>query len=324
MGIRILDPQKTLFPRYIESAEFPIDFPASTELVHKTGSLWKFTYTTNEIGRRGAYLPISDEYSTHNVVVLGDSFTFGIGVNDHEVYTQIVAENLGEDFAVINGGMGGWGIDSEIKWYYKIGESYSPRFVVLQFTANDPGGSSSGVTRIEDEHFKFYPYSKIKPRWQVFLSSSAVLQNSHLYSFLRSKLDALQSSTATAGDATQKVDLKSRSGLNYIQMLELFAKQLEKRGIDLLFLSVTHPHSDPDIYHYDIDDFPVIKQKVERMASSGLLKFVQLPLDKMQRHVGSPEGHQWSAIHHSLVGEAIGKDIKLLANNSVRVQVQSE
>jgi hypothetical protein len=189
LGLWFLYPQTTLFPRYTDSPDYPIAFPKNAELVHSQGSRWSFVYSTNELGGRGPYLPIQDEYKTSNVVALGDSFTFGIGVNDNEVYTSIMSSLLGGDYAVVNGGMGGWGIDLEVKWYFKTGSQYHPQYVVLQFTANDPDESFTGLTRIENGKFAFYPNTNTRPGWQLFLSRSRIIQNSQLYGLLRHAYD---------------------------------------------------------------------------------------------------------------------------------------
>jgi len=318
----ILYPQITLFPRYVESSDYPIAFPKNTELVHSQGSRWNFVYNTNELGRRGPYLPIQDEYKTTNVVVLGDSFTFGIGVNDSEVYTSIMSKLLKGAYAVVNGGMGGWGIDSEIKWYFKIGSQYQPKYVVLQFTANDPEESFTGITRIENGEFAFYPNTSTKPNWQLFLSRSRIIQTSQLYGLLRHAYDsytahdpfaAQQDNPPKVNALETKVD---RQQANYAEMLRLFASKLHEQHVELIFLSVTHGHTEADIYHYDLDHFPYIEQEVKRLDSEGMLHFLDLNLVEMSKYLGSAEGHQWSAAHHRLVGEDIAKTIQVLGEGT--------
>lgn len=295
----------------MDSTEYPITFPANTELVNAQGSRWRFVYSTNKLGKRGLFIPLSVSYETSNVVVLGDSFTFGFGVNDSEVYTDILSSRIGDTYSVINGGMGGWGIDSEIKWYYKVGAQYKPSYVVLQFTANDPDDSLLGVTRIVDDRFAFFPYNRPRAGWQIFLSQSFIFQNSHLYVLIRNIYDSLcarnvfrQKQPDTINDKSQANSI-IRSQQNYVELLELFAHKLHSQGIVLIFVSVTHPHGDNGGYHYEIEDLPVIKNAINHLAVTGMLHFIELPLDIMRQHPGSPEGHQWAAIHHKLVGEAI-------------------
>lgn len=305
--VRFLYPQRTLFPRYVASLEYKIALPPNAELVHSQGGNWKFIYHTNELGLRGSYLPIAKTNDDTKVVVLGDSFAFGTGVNDSEVFSLVMSEELGNDFYVLNGGMGGWGIDSEIKWYFKTGQAYTPSYVVLQFTANDPGDSFTGVTKIENRGFAFYPYPIIKPAWQKFLSRSSIIQKSHLYSALRKVWDGYVEDIS-GGEASDSVgDDNKIQQENYVEMLRLFAELLQAQGVQLLFVSVTHWHGDN--YHYDLEHFPMIKKEIGRLGAEGLLSFVDLPLEPMSSFRGSPEGHQWAAAHHAFVGKAIALKI---------------
>lgn len=55
---------------------------------------WKFTYTINEYQYRGRMIPISNSYEKENIIILGDSYSFGHGVNDREEYAAIMANKL--------------------------------------------------------------------------------------------------------------------------------------------------------------------------------------------------------------------------------------
>ncbi len=308
-AIRMIYPQKTLFPRFIESEDYPIAFPRNTRLINSQGTLWQYVYTTNELGKRGTYTTLSDAKNTTNIISLGDSFTFGIGVNDKEVYTEVLSKQLGNNYSVVNGGMGGWGIDSEIKWYYQYGVEYKPKYVTLQFTANDPDDSYAGVTTVENSEFKFFPYTKRRPSWQLLLSRTSFVQKSHLYVLTRSILDNLQQRS----QANQiKENQSNKKQLNYIKMLRLFSEKLKKANVKLLFISVTHQDSKEDSYKYDIEKFPLIHKEISSLEEAEQIHFIDLPLSEMANKPGSPEGHQWSYHHHNIVGEVLAKKISLL------------
>ena len=117
---------------------------------------WEFTYTTNEYQYRGLPVPISNIYEKENIIVLGDSYSFGQGVNDGDEYPAIIDAQLKEDFNVINLSVGGWGLTQQIRRYYEFGQLYSPKIVLLQFCANDPHDNFKNmVTIIENGRFKF-------------------------------------------------------------------------------------------------------------------------------------------------------------------------
>jgi hypothetical protein len=310
-AIRWLAPQVTFYPRYVESEEYPIMLPPNARIIHSQGRLWRFEYTTNAEGHRGR-----DGYgsprssSTSRIVSLGDSFTFGIGVDDGDVYTSVLEEALGPSVEVINGGMSGWGLDSEIKWFFRRGVEFRPEVVTLQFTMNDPYDTSNHrVTRIEDGEFVFSGDNRRRPWWQLLLSRSSIIQKSHLYVMARGTYDRFRAREARSEAPPPAPDAPDSLETLYGGLLSLFAERLDSLGPRLLFLSVTHPHGD-SIYHYDLDHFPIIGAEVEELRDQGLLEIVDLPLDEMRRHPGSPEGHQWSATHHRLVGMALADAVQ--------------
>ena len=180
LAVRIFLPQVTMFPRFVDSPDYPLALPANAKIVNAQGGRGSFEYNTNQLGLRGPYLSPSEKDHTIRVVALGDSFTFGVGVNDDEVYTHPLSEFLGPEYSVINGGMGGWGLDAEIKWFFNEGAPHQPRIVTLQFTQNDPF-DVFGVTTVEDGQFTFHPNPNVRPAWQLRLSRSSLLQKSHLY-----------------------------------------------------------------------------------------------------------------------------------------------
>jgi len=245
---------------------------------------------------------------------VGDSYTFGIGVSDTEVYSARLQQLVGNRWRVVNGGMAGWGIDSEIKWFYQTGRHYQPRAVVLQFCGNDAWDSNTGVTTVSNGRFVFHPLpgSARKPAWMDWASRSGLLQRSHLYSLLRSYTERgpadFNRRVLESGDATDPVPAaaparRSREEVQYLEYLRTFAEGLREDQIPFLFVSTTHKAG--SAYIYDVAMFPQIEAGVRRLEAEGLLRFVELPLSDMQSYAESPEGHHWGAQHHTRVAEAI-------------------
>jgi hypothetical protein len=73
-----------------------------------------------------------------NLLVLGDSFTFGLGVQDRETYPSQLATKL-PGWNVLNGGyVGGASLDTHFLWLRRNYPIYRPKFVIFQvFEAND-------------------------------------------------------------------------------------------------------------------------------------------------------------------------------------------
>jgi hypothetical protein len=309
-ALRWFSPQITLFPRYIRSAEYPIEFPPLAKIVEAQGTRWSLTYTTNAIGRRGLYTSPDSVGARCSVVLLGDSFTFGVGVSDEEVYSEVLRSELGSKYVVINGGMSGWGLDSEIKWFHQSGALFNAKFVVVQFTMNDPT-DDVGLTRLENDAFVFHPYVDTKPAWQWFVSRSSLLQHSHLFVLARTAYDSWRAKrSAPAGPPGPEPEKHFESEqLRYAALLTRFAEQVSARRIVLLYVSVTHHDRATGEYLYDLQRFPIIGQTVHQLDQLGRLRFIDLPLVQMKDFAGSPEGHQWGPSHHRAVATRLADAI---------------
>jgi len=82
------------------------------------------------------------------LVLLGDSQTYGIGVNDNETFASRIAENLaGGDISieVMNAGNGGKGTDYALKFFRSLGQSFNADTVALCFFPNDFLDNSQGT-----------------------------------------------------------------------------------------------------------------------------------------------------------------------------------
>jgi len=74
--------------------------------------------------------------ATRRVLVLGDSFTWGYGVEEDERFTELL-ESGPEKWEVINAGISGYSTDQELIWFESEGVKYRPDLVVLVFCGND-------------------------------------------------------------------------------------------------------------------------------------------------------------------------------------------
>lgn len=92
--------------------------------------------STNSLGLRGA----EPRAAARRVLVLGDSMTFGHGVGDAETYPYFLEQRLragGEDVAVLNGGVKGYGLDQSYRRFRRRLRKLAPDLVVLAVNGND-------------------------------------------------------------------------------------------------------------------------------------------------------------------------------------------
>lgn len=76
--------------------------------------------------------------SQKKIMVLGDSVTFGWGVNDGESYPAQLQRLLGQDYQVLNYGVGSWGFAEYYLTYKRYASQVHPCLIILGvFPAND-------------------------------------------------------------------------------------------------------------------------------------------------------------------------------------------
>lgn len=103
-------------------------------------------YCINSLGFRGKEIPLEKRENVIRIITIGDSVTFGIGVDQPEIYSQRLEEFLNDyaaeqglpvTFQVLNPSGCGWNTFNEIVWLEKRAIKYKPDIILLQFCMND-------------------------------------------------------------------------------------------------------------------------------------------------------------------------------------------
>ncbi|MCI0657213.1 MAG: SGNH/GDSL hydrolase family protein [Acidobacteria bacterium] len=300
--LRSFYPQETLYPRWAFSPQYCSTAYPDVRMVHERPGRWRFVYTINDLRYRGTALPLSNNTTQPNIVVLGDSYTFGAGVNDGEEYASVLERELGGSFRVINLGIGGWGLTQEIRRYDDFGARYKPKAVILQFSANDPRDNlKCAITEFRDGRFEFRDTSEGIYRVKELLSRSWI-QKSQIYNLLRDRIYRLMESRvvekerATLGGGISSAE--SAEERVYVELLRRFAEDLHGNGVGLVFLSVNG----------QLDSFPEIAGEVRRLQEEGLLRYIDAAeWLKGESDYSSPEGHLWGAKAHRILGKRLAE-----------------
>lgn len=98
--------------------------------------------TINSAGFRGPLYPEAKGPATRRIVGVGDSFMFGHGVGEGEVYIEVLEELLNlfatdTDFEIINTAVPGYNTVMEIETLKAKGLAYQPDIVLIHFVGND-------------------------------------------------------------------------------------------------------------------------------------------------------------------------------------------
>ncbi len=159
IGVRIVSPQRSMGICVNEW-----DREAGTRLIPGlTGKLscpeYSIDIAINSKGLRDREFPYEKPAGTRRVLCLGDSFTFGYGVEAGETFAKLLERALDDSAAggarweVLNAGIGSTGTAHQLARYESDGRRYSPDIVVVCFCpANDFFDNiSSGLYTIESD-----------------------------------------------------------------------------------------------------------------------------------------------------------------------------
>jgi len=111
---------------------------------HKPGQEGRFesfgfdtSVRINSHGFRGPELSFNGSPADRRIIVLGDSFVWGFGVEENQTFPHLLEQELPGDTEVINLGVSGYSTDQELLVYRNIGRKYQPNLVVLVVATND-------------------------------------------------------------------------------------------------------------------------------------------------------------------------------------------
>jgi hypothetical protein len=302
--LRLFAPQPYIYPRYQYSERYGQVLYPSTVMVAEAPGEWRFTYTTSEYGFRAPTVPVSSRYDLPNIVVLGDSYSFGIGVNDGQEFPAVLAQDLAGQANVVNLGVPGYGLTQEIRLYYEFGRSFEPRVLLLQFTNNDPDDNLFyRVTEIENGRFVFRHDQSISPFLQSvkdFLGRS-VIQRSQAYNYVRNfayetlRKRAVARALPSGTSAADRAPNNSKEDFHNA-LLELLVQDLDRRHVEVVLIGVDG----------HLAQFPRILAKVKELARRGLLTYVATePWFRGVSSYASPEGHEWGVQAHRIVAQRL-------------------
>jgi len=139
LAVRLIAPQRT------GPVEFALD-PVLGDIMapgqHGRQTLpgnYSFTYHNNSLGFRGSR-EYGEQKNGRRVLLLGDSFTYGTGVNDDQTFAFLAEQELAaqnRQVEILNAGCAGKGTDYALKLFLTLGNKLKPDLTALCFFGND-------------------------------------------------------------------------------------------------------------------------------------------------------------------------------------------
>jgi len=247
---------------------------------------------TNSSGYRDREIPVEKPKNGYRIVVIGDSVTFGHGVEGGETYPEVLEKLLQQTYTsrkveVINTACPG---NSTFQEYYDVKRSlvFNPDVIILQFLLNDVIEPYHVFRRFGGKGIDYHGVRDI-PYFDYLLS-----QNSAFYLFLKEMMANIRSSgldnDELAREAADREIYSSKNALLHPEIPEIAAAWEEcrkwlnkiielcrKRETDLIVICTPMRFQfklDGDDYHFKaaeicekqnveyIDFFPLFKKRM--------------------------------------------------------------
>ena len=209
--------------------------------------------STNSKRLRGEEYPYEKGEGGLRILALGDSFTFGFGVNIHDSYTKVLETLLNADkgvgenrkYEVINAGAPGWGTAQELVFWNIEGQKYNPDIVTLCMVENDPQDNiNAGLFDLKDgslsqREAKKNLITNIRELIRKVPLVNYLAQHSHLYNFVRMRaLHAMYSRISRGEEIKISDDTTSRQGVKVQKQNESQADALTIALLTKLFADI--------------------------------------------------------------------------------------
>jgi lysophospholipase L1-like esterase len=314
IGIRIWDQYDPIFrPAHLED---DLPYGRNTYSPYRVGGNG-FTHghavRINAWGFRGAEWPATKPANAFRILVLGDSFTFGQGIGEDELYTTLLEKELrakfpGKSIEVLNLGVMGYSAVDEMKLLEKIGPLLHPDLVLIEFTGNDVREGDQ-VPEHERNRWAFPVPEGVK---------TVLISHSKVVSWLTNKYDQLVMNAGLRPNVFTSLEAAyAPSSGEWKRFVAAYQRMLEwtrAQGIPppLVGLFLMTPYSDPRLNDF-IDMTPAIRiqdrfaRQVEAaLTGMGIPTVDYLPLfqryNKQNLMVSKWEGHP-GALPHQLYAE---------------------
>lgn len=158
--------------KHPDLGEIPV--PARHGFINIPGT-FKFEYVNNSQGLRDSREIRDFNRYKHRILALGDSFTYGIGVDDNQTWTQKLEQLLNQpDVAVINAGNEGTGTDYALRFLELNALRYKPDQVILAFHFSDFENNLNSPIYTIDELGDFTLKTIRVNRWKQFLALNPI------------------------------------------------------------------------------------------------------------------------------------------------------
>ena len=268
--------------------------------VEKRGSEWGVDEPAvmNSQGFREDEIPFAKPDGVRRIVALGDSFTFGQGVDADERFTDLLEQEF-DRLEVVNLGVCGYGTDQEVRVFEEVGVRYEPDLVLLTvFLGND-------LDDIRHRRHHFWP----KPWFRLEDGELTLIrpESDWLTDLRRSTyLGELVVSAVQPVEAADELAEPWRSGYSaplFHALVARLRRGVEAVGAELVVMFAHAPGQEPE------DWARKLMSRVERSGVATLDTWQVIGGASNEEGAYLPDGH-WSVAGHRLVAESLANELR--------------
>ncbi len=260
-------------PRFVVDSGYGVRWNQSgVDTRHYVPGDYDVRVTTNSAGMRGPR-----EYATEpapgvrRVLLLGDSFTFGFGVEDGEVVSAVLEDRLNAvpeapRSEVLNLGVSGFGQAEELVTFGARGRAYQPDVVVVLYFDNDIGNNAVSQLYTADPDGtvaptgnSYLPGVKVQERLYAIPPVRWLFEHSEAWNLVRNRLSILVQNALLERQGMQKFDDATPVGTDLTRaLLAALAAEIRAAGARPVFLVIPNRGM--------TSNFPLTRPEVEALG----------------------------------------------------------
>lgn len=271
----------------------------------------------NSHGFRGPERSFEKPANKKRIIVIGDSFVWGFGVEEDQIFTQKLDRDLGPDVEVINLGVSGYSTDQELLMYRDTGRKYDADVVLLMVATNDVALNArpeayviypKPVFTLVDSELRLTNHPVPVKNW--FARSVVKLAgHSYVLNQLNRTRETWNVQQAVPNSGAEKQMPKTRefprtpAETITIGLIEQLRNEVLTDGAEFLVVLVD------DIYAGENFGNSLAERNIDFVALDDVMAGVSQEL-----HL--PDNLHWNASGHVLVANAIGEKLRLALERS--------
>ena len=142
LAVRVFWPHRVRTPFALDDPRFLYRNEPSLAGYQTEPGEFGYGFTVNSLGFRGPEIAAEPPPRVLRILCVGDSFTWGTGVEDDETYPAQLARILSDDLPeqpveVVNAGVMSWGVSQYYRWILEEGFDLDPDVIVIAMYHDD-------------------------------------------------------------------------------------------------------------------------------------------------------------------------------------------